>query len=343
MIIFYKNTFSLKHINLSILFAFSLLAAPFLYAENTYIKCWQNTEGLTECGNRIPREYYNQRVRYIDEQGITRKIKEREKNREERESQRKMEQLLADEAEKKRQTDEYDDILLKTYLTIDDLLASLNARLEIITSRSIILDSIIELRNKSFNKLIKQAANMERSGRKKPDWLIAKLTSTRKDIATLKTQVVEQKDNTKMIKSVFAHDVERFVISKSNRIKHSLTATGRSNKHHAAKVNCSGQSECDFYWGTANQFVAESATTNVLYSTRNVTVTDIPHKTEDIAMSLSLSDNTFDSDFNSDNEAQINKVITLIIRCNPQREGRELCNSKQVSKRLTEFRNTIAQ
>jgi len=339
MIIFYNNTFSFKCLYRPILFAFFLSAAPFLYAENSYIKCWQNTDGLTECGNRIPREYYNQRVRYIDEQGVTRKIKEREKNREERESQRKMEQLLAEEAEKKRQTDEYDDILLKTYLTIDDLLASLNARLEIITSRTIILDSIIELRNQSFNKLIKQAANMERNGREKPGWLIAKLTAARKDIAALKTQIVEQKENTEMIKSVFAHDVERFVISKSDRIKHSLTATGQSNKHHSAKVNCSGQSECDFYWGSANQFVTESATTDVLYSTGKVTVTDIPYKIEDIAMNLAISDNTFDSD----SEAQINKVITLTIRCNPQRKGRELCNSKEVSRRLTEFRNNITQ
>jgi len=339
MIIFYKNSFFFKYMRLSILFTVYFLASTSLYAENAYIKCWQNAEGLTECGNRIPREYYNQRVRYIDEQGITRKIKEREKNREERESQSKMEQLLAQEAEKKRQTDEYDDILLKTYLTIDDLLASLNARLEIIKSRSIILDSIIELRKQSFNDLVKQAANMERSGKKQPDWLIAKLTAARKDIAALKTQVVEQKDNTKMIKSVFAHDVERFVISKSDRIKHSLTTTGQSNKHHAARVTCSGQSECDFYWGTANQFIAESATTNVLYSTEKVTVTDIPHKTQDIAMSLSLSDNTL----NSNNDAQINKLITLTIRCNSQREGRELCASKQVSKLLTSYRNTITQ
>jgi len=339
MIIFYKNSFLFKRIQLLILFFVCFLASSFLYAENTYIKCWQNTEGLTECGNRIPREYYNQRIRYIDDQGITRKIKEREKNREERDSQRKMEHLLAEEADKKRQTDEYDDILLKTYLTIDDLLSSLNARLEIITARSIVLDSIIERRKESFNKLIKQAANMERSGRKKPAWLIAKLTAARKDITAMKAQVIEQQENTKMIKSVFAHDVERFVISKSNRIKHSLTATGQSNKLHAALINCSGQSECDFYWGTSNQFVEESATTKVLYSTDKVIVTDIPYKIEDIAMSLSISDNTFDSDF--DNEAHTNKVITLTIRCNPQREGRELCNSKQVSKHLTEFRDII--
>lgn len=322
-----------------ILLFLSLLLLSNPLAGKEYIKCWKNTKGMLECGNRIPKEYYNQRIRYIDENGITRKIKEKAQTKEERNSQRRMAKLLNDEVKKQQKLDDYDAILLKTYLTIDDLLASLNSRLEIIKSRSSVLNATIELKQKQFDNLVKKAAALERSGSKKPDSLLNNLDAILKDISSLKTQVKEQKENTIKIKSVFSHDVERFILSKSKRLKKSLAHQKDAKKLPVTAINCANKAECDFHWGTANQFITENATTKVLYSTAKMTVTDIPTKPQDISITLSLLDNT------SENEAgiQFKKTLLLQVRCHPKKEGKELCSGEKVAHIIKEFKRSMTQ
>jgi len=329
---FYKNKLFLKQPGLLAFFFFYLLQlSAIVYAESSYIKCWTNADGLKECGNTVPREYYSQRIQYIDDKGITRKVKEREKTKEERNSQKNLDELLALETEKKRQAKEYDEVLLKTYLSIDDLLASLNSKLDIIQSRSVVLDSTIELKKRDFGNLVRKAANIERSGKKISKRLTSKLDTARKNLRNMQAQVIAQELNTKRIKSVFARDVERFVLSKSKRIKYSLSTPRQLKKMHVAYLDCLNQSQCDSFWEKGNKFIEEFATTDMLYSTSKVSVTDIPKKMQDIAMSLSIQGN----------QANTRKLIILQIRCNPEREGQEFCSGNEVNGILKEFKSII--
>jgi hypothetical protein len=334
MTLFYKHKLFLKQLRFLPAIALCLLfISNTVYADKSYIKCWKNSEGLTECGNRVPREYYNQRVRYIDDQGVTRKVKEKDKSKEELESQKEQDKLLALEAKRIRKAKDYDDVLLKTYLTIDDLLASLNSRLDIIKSRSVILDSSIEIKKRKFAVLVRKAADMERSGKKISNQLAIKLDTARKDLKNLQAQVKTQELNMQKIKSVFAYDVERFILSKSNRIKHSLSTPSQSKKLHAVRLSCLNKSQCDSHWEKANKFIKEFATTDILYTTNNISVTDIPVKQQDIAMSLSILGNKSDS----------KKMIIFQIRCNPERKGQEFCSGEEVSGILKEFKSIIYQ
>lgn len=332
MTFFYKNKLFLKQPGfLAFFFLYLLYLSAAVYAESSYIKCWTNTDGLKECGNTVPREYYSQRIQYIDDKGITRKVKEREKTKEERDSQKNLDELLALESEKKRKAKDYDEVLLKTYLNIDDLLASLNSKLGIIQSRSVILDSTIKLKKREFGNLVRKAANMERSGKKISNQLRTKLDTARKDLRNLQAQIIAQELNTKRIKSVFAHDVERFTLSKSKRIKYSLSSPSQLKKMHVAYLDCLNESQCDSFWEKGNKFIEEFATTDMLYSTPKVSVTDIPKKMQDIAMSLSILDN----------QANTRKLIILQIRCHPEREGREFCSGNEVNGILKEFKSII--
>lgn len=304
-----------------------------LYADRSYIKCWKNAEGLTECGNRIPREYYNQQIRYIDDKGITRKVKEKAKTREELDEQLEIDKLLALEEKQQRQSKGYDDVLLKTYLTIDDLLSSLNSKLTIIESRGVILDSTIELKKREFGNLVRQAANKERSGQKISDQLAKKLDRTRQSLRNLQAQINNQAIETAKIKKIFAHDVERFMISKSQRIKYSLSTPSQAKKLHAVRLTCLNQAQCDLHWKKANDFITEFATTKVLYTTNKISVTDIPIKYQDIAMSLTILESTSSS----------KSMLIFQIRCNQEREGQEFCDSDDVSDLLKEFKSIVYQ
>ncbi len=328
------KTLQLKHaFQMLVSFLCLFFISSTLYAEKSFIKCWKNAEGLTECGNRIPREYYSQRIRYIDDAGITRKVKEKAKTREELDAQLEIDKLLALEEKQKRQSKEYDEVLLKTYLTIDDLLGSLNSKLSIIESRSSILDSTIELKKREFGNLVREAANKERSGQQISSQLATKLDRARTSLRNLQAQISHQEVETQKIKKIFAHDVERFMISKSHRIKHNLSTPSQAKKRHAVRLTCLNQAQCDLHWEKANAFIKEFSTTQTLYTTSKISVTDTPVKYQDIAMSLTILDSTSDT----------KKMLIFQIRCNQEREGQEFCSSEDISGLLKEFKSVVYQ
>lgn len=333
-----KHPMTLKQTHLKQRFLFSACILYLLFitspvvAEKDYIKCWKNAQGLTECGNRVPRQFYNQRIRYVDDKGVTRKVKERALTQEERDAENELQKLQAQEAEQRRKAKEYDLVLLKTYLTIDDLLASLNSKLSIINSRSKIQESGLELKKREFGNLVRQAADMERSGKQISEKLAKKLDKVRTELRNLQTQLSIEEQRTREIKSTFAHDVERFMIAKSHRIKHSLSTPSLAKKLRAVKFSCLSRIQCDASRQKANSFIKEFSTRDILYQTPRITVTDIPVAYQDIAMGLTILDTE---------ESKDTKLMILQIRCNREREGQEFCNSDVVNDLLKEFRTMI--
>ncbi|MDX2506016.1 MAG: hypothetical protein QNL62_16280 [Gammaproteobacteria bacterium] len=303
------------------------------YAEKSYIKCWKNAQELTECGNRVPREYYNQRIRYIDDKGVTRKVKQRAKTKEELEYEKEIEKLLSLEAEQKRKSAGYDEVLLKTYLTIDDLLSSLNSKLDIIKARSNILKTSLELKKRKFGNLVRQAADMERSGKQISNKLADNLNTSRAELRNLQSQITKEEQDTQRIRETFAHDVERFMLVKASGIKHSLTTPSKAKKLHAVRLSCLNQTQCDLHWENANNFIQEFATTPVIYKTSKISVSDTPVKPQDIAMGLSLLDTDKDEI----------KIIIMQIRCHRERLGQEFCAGGEVNGLLKEFKSVVYQ
>jgi hypothetical protein len=301
-------------------------------AERSYIKCWKNAQGLTECGNRVPRQYYSQRIEYIDDKGITRKVKERAKTQEEKEAEIELAKLKKLEAEQLKQAREYDSVLLKTYLTIDDLLASLNSKINIIESRGKVLESTLELKKREFGALVRKAANLERSGKNIDAKLSKQLDSKRKELRNLQAQINSEQSNRENIQAKFAHDVERFMLSKTDRIKQSLTIPSQAQKLHAARVSCLSDIQCQSHWNKANDFITQFSTREILYQTDRITVTDIPYKARDISMGLAML---------NVKEDEKKKLIILQIRCKANREGEEFCDSDEISGLLKEFKAII--
>jgi len=313
-----------------ILFLLFFLFDQTTQAQGSYIKCWKDKEGVTECGNRIPREFYNQRVRYIDESGVTRKIKEKAKTREELEIQQEQELIRKQEEKQQQKIKNHDEILLKTYLTIDDLLSALNSKLDLIKSQSVILDANITQKKRSFSDQVKKAADIERSGRPIPDNLAKQLDITREGLKNLQLQVIEHKEETLRINKVFAHDVERFIQNKSKRIKHIVSSPRNADKLHASFLSCQEQEQqCELFWQKAINFIKNHATTEVLYQTKLIAVTSTPKKNNDIAMRLSLLDGKSESE----------KLIIFQIRCKRTRVGEEFCGSDEIKGLLKEFRS----
>lgn len=305
------------------------------------MKCWQNSDGVTECGNKIPRKYFNQKVRFIDDSGITRKVKEKAKTREELDAAEKLEQKkskqLALENEKKNKIKESQDVLLKTYLNIDALLASMNSKLDIVNMQSSLLQSSLPAKKENFAKRIEQAADIERSGKKMSPQLSAKLKASRAEINNTQNQILLADKKVQQIKQTYSKDVERFILLKSHQITQRLTTQTKENyltqSIRIIQLICKTKNQCNDFWQKAKQFIKEFATTEVLFENKQIAVSDIPLKHQDIAMALSLLE-TGQAD---------EKIILLQIRCNHENKGQKFCNTDKVSNLLLEFKKIIAE
>ena len=210
--------------SLYILFLVSgLIALPLTTlaaSKSSSFKCWTNKEGVRECGNAVPPEYAQQESETINARGVTVDVQDRAKTPEELEQERKRkaeENLLkAEEEKRKKEQENYDRVLLSTFLSEQEIVQSRDRK-------SAAIDATIELTNITIDKLKtdleqerKRAANIERKGRTVPDNLQSSINSLQRQIDD-KEKYIESKEKEKeQLKEKYARDMERFRELKAN-------------------------------------------------------------------------------------------------------------------------------
>jgi hypothetical protein len=164
------------------------LVAPLLLSSSAYAKivCWTNDEGIRECGNAVPPEYAQKETRTINERGMTTEIKERAKTPEEIAAEKariaEEEQLAAEEERRQQERDNYDRVLLSTYLSESDIIRSRDRQSGAFDATIEITKITIDKLNEKLAAEKKKAANYERQGKKLPKRL-------QQDISSLQEQV----------------------------------------------------------------------------------------------------------------------------------------------------------
>ena len=122
------------------------------------IKCWTNKDGVRECGNVVPPEYSQQETRTLNDRGITVDVKARAKTPEEIAAEKEKQAAeAARAAEEKRKNEEqaaYDQMLLATFTTEQDLIASRDRKLSAI-------DATIEITHPSIENLHRKLEDLD--------------------------------------------------------------------------------------------------------------------------------------------------------------------------------------
>ena len=98
------------------------------------MKCWTNSEGIKECGDKIPPEYIQQGYQELSKGGIILEEKERIKAREELEKAKKEAEIIAREKEKERNEKIHNKMLLETFASIEDIETARDQKIEAIES-----------------------------------------------------------------------------------------------------------------------------------------------------------------------------------------------------------------
>ena len=174
------------------------------------IKCWKNSDGIRECGFSVPPEYAQKGHDVINNQGIKVKHNERALNKEELAARK-----LLKEEEKAKETarvaKERDDmVLLNTFANEDEIVMARNGKITSIRTE-------IRLTYKSLNKAKdrqtaarKQAASLERAGKKVPKAVTDNIQQTEKQIKNYEQFISAKKTELDRINSQFENDMVRY-------------------------------------------------------------------------------------------------------------------------------------
>lgn len=210
--------------HLKSLLALALLG-PLLLSSSAYAKivCWTNSDNIRECGNAVPPEYAQKKTETLNKRGMTTEVKERARTKEEIATEKARiaeEQRLADEAAQRvKDRQNYDRVLLSTYLTESDITRSRDRQT---TS----IDASIEVTNITIGKLKeklvaekKKAANYERKGKALPERMKQDISSMQEQIDGKNRFIESKKAEKQKLHDKFQAEIIRFRELKADGVK----------------------------------------------------------------------------------------------------------------------------
>jgi len=297
-------------------------------------KCWTNTDGVKECGNSIPPQYAKQRIQFHNtKSGNVKEVKEAAKSKEQllKEKEEERIRLLREKEIAKQNT--YDDVLLKTYLTIDDLLLSLNWKITTLDSQIKIAQGNIKNLDKQFIDKAMKAAQSERKGAKIPNGVKKELDTIRHKISLKKEHIKKLENDKSNIHQKFKHDAERFTVATINALSHVMGDRNNPKTKFLSQIKCTTATECEKIWESAKQFVKSNSNLPIIFETDTICVNESPKNASDYALTVS---NVEPISFQSNTTG---KLITLELRCDHSPEGEQACENKRVKEILADFKS----
>ena len=193
---------------LSLLSLFTLLLSQPVMAAK--FKCWTNNEGVKECGSYVPAEYSQKRIETRSDAGRVVEVKERAKTKAELAEIDRLAKLKEIEDAKIAEQKKLDDILLKTFSTERDINMLRNSKVNVIEGIITVTKSNNKALQKKLEKLQKQAANIERQGKKPPQNVIDDIKTIEVRIKNNNDSIKEKRDEQKLIREKFDADLKHF-------------------------------------------------------------------------------------------------------------------------------------
>ena len=175
------------------------------------IKCWENSDGVRECGEKVPPEYAQKSHKEISSQGVTVDESERAKTDEELAEAKRLAAIQQEEDAKQAEIDTQNKILLDTYSNTDDIQMTSDGKL-------VALESNIKLANKrnekiqpNLDKLMATAAADELAGKQPSEDLLKDIESLSRQIKNNDKYIADTRLDQEVIKKEYAEKIDRFL------------------------------------------------------------------------------------------------------------------------------------
>lgn len=172
--------------------------------------CWTNSDGVKECGDKLPPEYAQDSHEELNKSGRVVKETDRVKTEEEIEEEKKQAAIKAEEAKVAKEKALKDKILLDTFSGVGDIELARDSKIATLESTISIAKKRGVKMQESLDSRVNLAAAAEREGKAPPAQLL-------KDIESLKRQITNNDDfianaikERDAVTAAYNNDIERY-------------------------------------------------------------------------------------------------------------------------------------
>lgn len=197
-----------------ILLALFCLSSLPVHAE---LKKWVDNKGQIHYGDSIPPQYLRKEHQIINREGVVIQNIPAAKTEAQVLQERRQARIDKINAEKKRQQDFKDKVLLDTYTVENDLIKARNERLSTFTSLIDLTGTIIKSNQDQLERLLKRKTEFERFQKELPVHMKAQEDILRQQIVANKGYVKDQKNERQKIVKQFEKDLARFLYLKEQQ------------------------------------------------------------------------------------------------------------------------------
>jgi len=289
---------------------------------------WVDKQGKVHYSDTLPETAIpKEKIVYDKEHGRKIKVIEKAKSPEELAREARLRELRKEEKRLLAEQLTRDSALLRTYRNEEDLKLALQGQLKTIEARIRVLGTNISRHQSLLEDAVKQAATLERNGRRVPESLKNKIAAIRGQINEFQIQIEREEQLKETLEQKFAKDLERFRrLQEHYADSQKKTATTRpdsgpsdSRRIILSVVTCQRNLDCERAWQLARIYVQTHATTPLFISGHTIIHTKDPRLDKDIALTVAR--------IMADSEQDI---LFLDVRCKLSSVGQDLCRSDKV-------------
>ena len=195
-----------KFLNLIIFFILSVLILA--SNANARMKCWTNSDGIKECGDKVPPEYTQQGYQELGKGGIIREEKGRVKTKEELQKEKITADAKARKQKEIKSKKAQDKMLLETYTSIDEIKIAQKQKIEAIESTiKVVKKRIIKLQYSLDDELDENSIDKQIDGKEEK---IGNAELLKKQISENKSYIKNRIGEKEKIKEIYSKYIARF-------------------------------------------------------------------------------------------------------------------------------------
>lgn len=200
----------MRHFNRYILLLIFCISLP-AHAE---LKKWVDKNGQIHYGDKVPPQYLRKEHQIINQEGVVLETVPAAKTEAQLREEKRQARIAKIKAEKKRQQDFKDKVLIDTYTTERDLLKAREERLSTFNSLIELTGTIIKSNEEQLERLLKRKSEFERFQKELPIHMKEQEEILRQQIIANQGYVEDQKSERQKIVKKFENDLARFLYLK---------------------------------------------------------------------------------------------------------------------------------
>jgi hypothetical protein len=242
-----------------------------------------------------------------------------------------LERLRVEQARLRQQQEAADQVLLRTFRSVDDLIMAREGNIDAIDVVIQVARSNIRRHQESIQKLLTAAADMERAGKPVPQHLVDSIDKTERAIRDVYATIIAREQEKNQVRQAFDRDLKRFQQLRDIPADTLEVPKVSSRPFLPNLVRCRDPAQCDRFWVRAVAYARAHTTTAVRTSGPNIVITAPPQTQEDLSLTLSRIQ-----------EKDIQSVsIFLDLQCKNLSSSDTSCKGERAQRVLDGFREAV--